>query len=83
MCNDNLIRSTPIGVGFSKETGAGQIFIASNMISGFTNTASYGAIVPVSYGGSGYVRVAGAADLGQQDTSTTWTNVRVDRNRCY
>lgn len=83
LCNDNLIRTTPIGIGFSKETGAGQIFIASNMVSGFTNTSAFGAIVPVSYGGSGYVRVAGAADLGQQDTSTTWPNVRIDRNRCY
>ncbi len=83
MCNDNLIRSTPIGIGFSKEAGAGQIFIASNMVSGFTNTAAFGAIVPVSYGASGYTRVTGAADLGQQDTSTAWPNVRVDRNRCY
>jgi len=83
LCTDNLIRSTPIGIGFSKESGAGQIFIASNMVSGFTNTASYGAVVPVSYSGAGYARVAGAADLGQADTSTTWTNVRVDRNRCY
>ncbi len=83
LCNDNLIRATPIGIGFSKESGAGKVFIASNMVSGFTNTAAYGAIVPVSYSGSGYARVAGAADLGQQDTSTTWANVRVDRNRCY
>lgn len=80
-CTDNLIRSSPIGIGFSKEAGAGQIFIASNMVRGYVDDAAHGAIVPLSYGGSGYVRTTGA-DLGQADTSTTWANVRVDRNRC-
>lgn len=53
LCNDDLIRVTPIGIGFSKESGTGRIFIASNMISGFTSDASHGAIVSVSYTGSG------------------------------
>ena len=86
LCNGNLIRNSPIGIGFADAAATGgrdaQIFIASNMVAHFTDDASHGAIVPVAYNSSGYYRATGT-DLGQVDTSTTYPNVRVDRNRCY
>ncbi len=86
LCNDNLIRNAPIGIGFANATATGgrdtQIFIASNMVAHFTDDVSHGAIVPIGYNSSGYYRGTGA-DLGQVDTSTTYPNVRVDRNRCF
>lgn len=87
LCTDNLIRNSPIGIGFADTSPTGgrdaQIYIASNMVAHYTNDASHGAIVPVSYAdATGYVRATGA-DIGQSDTSTAYSYVRVDRNRCF
>lgn len=86
LCTDNLIRNAPIGIAFANTTPTGgrdaQIYIASNMVAHYTNDASHGAIVPVAFTGSAYVRSTGA-DLGQADTSTAYPYVRVDRNRCF
>ena len=91
-CTDNLIRSSPIGIGFSGIKGTvadyeHQIFIASNMISHYTKDNLHGAIVPVGYNGSTYVRATVLngqnLDIGQADVSTEYLNVRVDRNRCF
>lgn len=89
-CTDNLIRTSPIGIGFFGEPVVNpndfdrerQIFIASNMISHFTNDSAHGAIVRASYNGMTYIRESGG-DLGQLATSTAYKNVRVDRNSCY
>lgn len=78
--NGNLILNSPIGIGYSAQSGAGQIVISSNQIQGATG----GAIVSVVYNDvSGTVSVvAGSTDYGNQ-YDVQIGNVFVGNNRSY
>ncbi|MBY6241149.1 TIGR03808 family TAT-translocated repetitive protein [Methylosinus sp. Sm6] len=78
--NGNLILTSPIGIGYSAQSGAGQIIISSNQIQG----AAGGAIVSVVFNDSaGTVgRVAGSTDYGNHYDAQIG-NIFVGNNRSY
>ncbi|MBG0807837.1 TIGR03808 family TAT-translocated repetitive protein [Methylosinus sp. H3A] len=78
--NGNLVLNSPIGIGYSAQSGAGQIVISSNQIQGATG----GAIVSVVYDDStGTVaRVSGSTDYGNQYDAQIG-NVFMGNNRSY
>jgi putative cofactor-binding repeat protein len=78
--NSNLILNSGIGIGYSSQTGAGQIVISSNQVQG----ASGGSIVSAVFNDTtGTVsRVSGSTDYGNQ-YDTQLGNVFVGNNRSY
>jgi uncharacterized secreted repeat protein (TIGR03808 family) len=75
----NTIKNTPGGIGFYQgDTTYGRILIGGNMISEYTNSSTWGAIVPINYNGAtgAVTRVPGSTDLGNA-TTTTFANVKL------
>lgn len=74
---NNMIRNCAGGIGFYQaDTTHTRVLIGSNMISGYTTTARYAAIVAATYNGATneITKVPGAPDLGNA-TSSGYSNV--------
>ena len=78
--NGNLILNSPIGIGYSAQSGAGQIVISSNQIQGAT---SGGIISTVFDDSTGTISIVpGSTDYGNQYDSQIG-NIFVGNNRSY
>ncbi|MEW6642966.1 MAG: TIGR03808 family TAT-translocated repetitive protein [Pseudomonadota bacterium] len=82
---NNTIKNCSGGIGFYQaDTTYGRAFVGGNVVNGFTTTAKYAAIVPITYNGAtGEVKkVTGTPDLGNATTSG-FANVKLLLNYSF